>query len=357
MTNKSKSTNDELIDIENIYKDIKEKIVTARNKMLKHIDTTMTEVYWYVGKITYELSNNSTKASYGKQVIDALASKLTNEFGSGFSSVSIRRMRKFYETYQIWSAVPTELSWAHFQELIRITRKEERDFYETESIKSNWGYRELKRQISTKLYDRYIISPDKKMIMEKSKNGLIERQPEELLKNPYIFEFTGLKENKNYLENDLEKALLSHLTEFLLELGRGFSFVANQQRIKIGEEYYYPDLIFYNRLAKCFVIIDLKLGRLTHGDIGQMQMYVNYYKKTQMIEGENEPIGILLCADKDEAVVEMTLGDSVKNIYTSKYLTYMPSKEELIKIIEDEKELIELANKDIIEGENNEYKE
>lgn len=357
MANKSKSTNDELIDIENIYKDIKEKIVTARNKMLKHIDTTMTEVYWYVGKITYELSNNSTKASYGKQVIDALASKLTNEFGSGFSSVSIRRMRKFYETYQIWSAVPTELSWAHFQELIRITRKEERDFYETESIKSNWGYRELKRQISTKLYDRYIISPDKKMIMEKSKNGLIERQPEELLKNPYIFEFTGLKENKNYLENDLEKALLSHLTEFLLELGRGFSFVSNQQRIKIGEEYYYPDLIFYNRLAKCFVIIDLKLGRLTHGDIGQMQMYVNYYKKTQMIEGENEPIGILLCADKDEAVVEMTLGDSVKNIYTSKYLTYMPSKEELIKIIEDEKELIELANKDIIEGENNEYKE
>ena len=335
--------NNEILDIEIIYKDIKEKILTARSKMLKHIDTTMTEVYWYVGKITYELSENSTKASYGKKIIEALSIRLTDEFGSGFSQVSIRRMRRFYEFYPIWSTVSTELSWAHFQELIRIDRKEERDFYEQESIKSNWGCRELRRQINTKLYDRYLISPDKKLIIEDSKKGLIEKQPEELLKTPYIFEFAGLKENKNYLETDLEKALLSHLTEFLLELGRGFSFVANQQRIKIGSEYYYLDLVFYNRLAKCFVIIDLKIGKLTHQDIGQMQMYVNYYKKTQMIEGENEPIGILLCADKDDAVVEMTLGDSVKNVYASKYLTYMPSKEELIKIIRDEKELYELA--------------
>ena len=335
--------NNKIVEIEIIYKDIKDKILTARSKMLKHIDTTMTEVYWYVGKITYELSENSTKASYGKKIIDALSAKLTNEFGSGFSPVNIRRMRRFYEFYPIWSTVSTELSWAHFQELIRIDRKEERDFYEKESIKSNWGCRELRRQINTKLYDRYLISPEKNKIIEESQKGLIEKQPEELLKMPYIFEFAGLKENKNYLETDLEKALLSHLTEFLLELGRGFSFVANQQRIKIGSEYYYPDLVFYNRLVKCFVIIDLKIGKLTHQDIGQMQMYVNYYKKTQMIEGENEPIGILLCADKDDAVVEMTLGDNVKNVYASKYLTYMPSKEELIKIIRDEKELYELA--------------
>lgn len=183
--------------------------------------------------------------------------------------------------------------------------------------------------------------------MDESKKGLIEKQPEELLKSPYIFEFAGLKENKNYLENDLEKAILSHLTEFLLELGRGFSFVASQQRIKIGAEYYYPDLIFYNRLARCFVIFDLKIGKLTHQDIGQMQMYVNYFKKTQMIEGENNPIGVLLCADKDDAVVEMTLGDDVKNVFASKYLTYMPSKEELLKIIKDERELLELANEEV----------
>ena len=299
---------------------------------------------WYVGKITSELFDNATDKSYGKKIVESLSNKLTKEFGSGFSSVSIRRMRRFYEMYPIWSTVSTELSLAHFQELIRIERKEEREFYKAESIKSNWGCRELRRQINIKLYDRYLISPDKNLIIEDAKKGLIEKQPEELLKTPYIFEFAGLKENRNYLETDLEKALLSHLTEFLLELGRGFSFVASQQRIKIGSEYYYPDLVFYNRLAKCFVIIDLKIGKLTHQDIGQMQMYVNYYKKTQMIEGENEPIGILLCADKDDAVVEMTLGDEVKNVYASKYLTYLPSKEELIKIINDEKELYELSH-------------
>ncbi|HBD05802.1 MAG TPA: DUF1016 domain-containing protein, partial [Firmicutes bacterium] len=336
----------ELVDIKNIYQDIRNKIIRAREKIFKHIDITMTEVYWYVGKITYELSEKSTKASYGKRTIDILSNKLMNEFGSGFSPVSIRRMRRFYELYPIWPTVSTELSWAHFQELIRIDRKEERDFYEVESIKANWGCRELRRQINIKLYDRYLVSPDKSLIMKESKKGLIERQPEEILKSPYIFEFAGLKENKNYLETDLEKALLSHLTEFLLELGRGFSYVASQQRIKIGTEYYYPDLIFYNRLAKCFVIIDLKIGKLTHQDIGQMQMYVNYYKKTQMIDGENEPIGILLCVDKDDAVVEMTLGDSIKNVYDSKYLTYLPTKDELIKIIRDEKELYEMANEE-----------
>lgn len=340
----NKEEDSELVDVENIYNDIKQKILTARSKMLKHIDKTMTEVYWYVGKITSELFNSVTDKTYGKKIVESLSNKLTNEFGSGFSSVSIRRMRRFYEFYPIWSTVSTELSWAHFQELIKIDRKEEREFYEKESIRSNLGCRELRRQINTKLYDRYLISPDKKLIIENSKKGLIEKQPEELLKNPYIFEFAGLRENRNYLETDLEKALLSHLTEFLLELGRGFSFVANQQRIKIGSEYYYPDLIFYNRLAKCFVIIDLKIGKLTHQDIGQMQMCVNYYKKTQMIAEESEPIGILLCADKDDAVVEMTLGDDVKNVYASKYLTYLPTKEELIKIIRDEKELYELTH-------------
>ncbi len=275
-----------LMNIDDIYNDIKEKILVAKAKMLKHIDTTMVEVYWYVGKIASELLNNN-ESNYGKQIVSSLSSKLTAEFGSGFSPVSIRRMRRFYEFYPIWSTVSTELSWAHFQELIKIDRKEEREFYSSEIIASNWGVRELRRQLNTKLYDRYLISPDKNIIMNLAEENKIEKTPEELLKTPYIFEFAGLKENKNYLETDLEKALLNHLTEFLLELGRGFAFVATQQRLKIGSEYYYPDLVFYNRLAKCFVILDLKIGKLTHQDIGQMQMYVNYYKKTQMIEGEN----------------------------------------------------------------------
>ncbi len=192
------NSKNEILDIENIYQDIRNKIINAREKMFKHIDTTMTEVYWYVGKITYELSENSTKASYGKKIIEELSAKLTNEFGSGFSPVSIRRMRRFYEMYPIWSTVSTELSWAHFQELIKIDRKEERDFYEAESVKSNWECRELRRQINTKLYDRYLISPDKTLIMKESKKDLIERQPEEILKSPYIFEFAGLKENNRF---------------------------------------------------------------------------------------------------------------------------------------------------------------
>jgi len=267
MSDIKKTSSNELIDIEPIYADIRNRIIEARGRILKHIDTTMVEVYWYVGQITDELLGATNRASYGKQIIDSLANKLTAEFGSGFSSVSIRRMRRFYECFPIWSAVPTELSWSHFQEVIRLSREEERQFYVDESIKSNWGYRELNRQINTKLFDRMIISPNKEEILELSKNNLIPKQPEDLLKTPYIFEFAGLKENKTYLETDLEKALLSHLTEFLLELGTGFGYFGRQQRIKVGEEYYYPDLVFYNRLARCFVIIDLKIGKLTHQDI------------------------------------------------------------------------------------------
>ena len=251
-------------------------------------------------------------------------------------------MRKFYEIYPKWSAVPTELGWSHFQELIRIDRKEEREFYEQESIKSNWGYRELSRQINTKLYDRYLISPDKNKIITQSQKGLIEKQPEDLLKTPYIFEFAGLKENKNYLETDLEKALLSHLTEFLLELGRGFSFVANQQRIKIGSEYYYPDLVFYNRLAKCFVIIDLKIGKVTHQDIGQMQMYVNYYDRKIKSNDENPTVGILLSTLKNKTVVKYTLPEDNKNIFSSSYKLHLPTEQELIDAVEEEKKNLEL---------------
>ena len=185
--------NFEELEVDKVFKDIREKVVNARTKMLKQIDTTMTEVYWYVGKTTSEIYNNSSDGTYGKRIIDALSQKLTKEFGSGFSSVSIRRMRRFYEYYPNWSTVSTELSWAHYQELIRIERKDERDFCELETKKSNWGCRELRRQINTKLYDRYLISPNKKLIMDESKKGLIEKQPEELLKSPYIFEFAGLK--------------------------------------------------------------------------------------------------------------------------------------------------------------------
>jgi predicted nuclease of restriction endonuclease-like (RecB) superfamily len=330
----------ENINVDLVYENIKNKIKRSREKIYKHIDNTAVEVYWYVGKIVTELIGKNTRAEYGKSVIDKLSIKLTKDFGEGFTSDNIRRMRRFYEYFPIWDAVRTELSWTHFRELIKIVRKDEREFYLQEAIKSNWGYRELQRQIGTKFYDRLIISKDKEYVAKMSKEGMIINKPEDILKNPYIFEFAGLKQDKNYLECDIQKALLEHLTEFLLELGRGFSYVGQKTRMKIGEDYFYPDLVFYNRLAKCFVIIDLKLRNLTHGDIGQMQMYVNYYKKTQMLEGENEPIGILLCAGKNDTMVEMTLGDN-KNIYASQYLTFLPTKEELIQVINNEKEKIE----------------
>ncbi|MEG1008413.1 MAG: PDDEXK nuclease domain-containing protein [Clostridia bacterium] len=332
-------------DISIIYEDIKNKIQNARAKIYKYIDNSVVEIYWYVGKIVNELVENNTRAEYGKAIIDKLSFKLTKEFGEGFTSDNIRRMKRFYIVFPIWDAVRPELSWSHFRELIKIIRKDEREFYLQESIKSNWGYRELKRQINTKLYDRLAISKDKEYVKKMSEEGLIINKPEDILKNPYIFEFAGLKQDKHYLEKDIQKSLLAHLTEFLLELGRGFYYAGEQCKMKIGEDYFYPDLVFYNRLAKCFVIIDLKVGMLTHGDIGQMQMYVNYYKKTQMFEEENEPIGILLCAGKNDTMVEMTLGDN-KNVYASQYLTFLPTKEELIEVINSEKEKIEQVIED-----------
>ena len=228
-------------------------------------------------------------------------------------------------------------------ELLKIEETNKRNFYLNEAINSKWSVRELQRQKNSLLYERLALAKNKDKVLELAERGQVVKSGKDLVKDPFVLEFLDIKENTEYLESDLEKNIIEHLKEFLLELGKGFMFVGSQVRITLENDHFYPDLVFYNRLAKCFVIIDLKIGKITHQDIGQMQMYVNYYKKTQMVEDENEPIGILLCADKDEAVVEMTLGDNIKNVYTSKYLTYLPSKEELIKIIKDEKELIELA--------------
>jgi len=338
----------ELIDIQPSYDDIRKRIIKARSRIYSTMNEETIDSCWYIGKTIVDLQKGNSRAEYGKQIIKSLSEKLTKEFGSGFSMQNLRKMRQFYEAFPIRSTVSSELSWSHYMELIRIVRVEERNFYYNEAISSNWSVRELQRQKDTMLYDRLLLPGDKEKIKELSEKGQIIKKPEDIIRNPYILEFSGLKENSKYLETDLEKALLAHLSEFLLELGKGFSFVGSQQRINLDGDYFYPDLVFYNRLAKCFVIIDLKIGKLTHQDIGQMQMYVNYYKKTQMIDGENEPIGILLCAKKNDTVVEMTLGDN-KNIYTSKYLTYIPTKEELIAEVESQRAILETTISDIEE--------
>jgi predicted nuclease of restriction endonuclease-like (RecB) superfamily len=280
----------EMIDIIDIYNGIKEKLLESRDKIYRTINTTIIDTYWYIGKIIMELQNGNERAEYGEAILKSLSNKLSVDFGKGFSKRNLERMRLFYNTFPIATTLSSQLTWSHYLELIKIVRDEERNFYMNECINSNWSVRELQRQKNSMLYDRLLLSTDKEKTIDLSRKGLIINEPKDVVKSPYVFEFLGLKENTSYLETDLEKALLNHLKEFLLELGKGFAFVGNQQRITLDGDYFYPDLLFYNRLAKCFVIIDLKIGKLTHQDIGQMQMYVNYYKKTQMIEGENEPI-------------------------------------------------------------------
>ena len=242
--------------------------------------------------------------------------------------------------FPIRQTLSAELSWSHYLELIKIDEDSKRQFYLKETINSNWSVRELQRQISSLLYERLVLSKDKKKINELSRKGQIIKNPSDLIKDPFVLEFLNIKENTSYLESDLEKAILRHLKEFLLELGKGFMFVGSQVRITLEEDRFYPDLVFYNRILKCFVIIDLKIGKITHGDIGQMQMYVNYYDRDIGKDDESNTVGILLCASKNETLVKYTLPEDNKNIFASNYKLHLPTEQELIDVIEEEKRIL-----------------
>ena len=278
-----------------------------------------------------EIQQGDERASYGDAVLDKLSQKLTNEFGKGFSSRNLRTMRKFYLIYPIWKTVSSKLSWSHYLELIKIDNEQKRKFYLNECINSKWSVRELQRQRDSLLYERLTISADKEKILELSEKGQILKTSKDLVKDPFVLEFLDIKENTDYLESDLEKNIIEHLKEFLLELGKGFSYVGNQVRLTLEEDHFYPDLVFYNRLLKCFVIIDLKIGKVSHQDIGQMQMYVNYYTREMMNDGDNPPIGIVLCADKSDQIVKYTLPEENNQIFASKYKLYLPTEEEFKK--------------------------
>ena len=263
---------------------------------------------------------------------------MTSEFGKGFSKRNLERMRKFYLLYQNWQTVSAKLSWLHYLELIKIDEEPKRNFYLNECINSSWSVRELQRQRDSLFYERLIISADKEKILELSEKGQVLKSGKDLVKDPFVLEFLDIKENTNYLENDLEKNIIEHLKEFLLELGKGFSYVGNQVRLTLEEEHFYPDLVFYNRLLKCFVIIDLKVGKVSHQDIGQMQMYVNYYDRKIKQNDENKTIGILLSTNKNETVVKYTLPEDNKTIFSSEYKLHMPTEQDLIKAVEEEKQ-------------------
>lgn len=333
--------------VNNIWNKISNLLTEARQKVLVSVNQTMVLTYYEIGRIIVdEEQNGSERAQYGSNLIAELSIMLTKEFGKGFSETNLKQMRKFYLAYSNFKRISDfeksqtlsdqlKLSWSHYLKLMRIDDEVERRFYEIESIKNNWSLRELNRQFDSALFQRLAISKDQNDVLKLGQLGQIIERPQDAIKDPYILEFIGLPDKNYYSENEFEQKLIDKLEHFLLELGNGFTFVARQNRISFDEKHFKIDLVFYNRILKCFVLIDLKVGELKHQDIGQMQMYVNYYDRKVKLSDENKTIGIILCQNKSEAVVEFTLPENNTQIFASKYLTVLPSKEVLIKLLNE----------------------
>ena len=373
-------------DIKNkiLFSQVVELLQNARQQVLRTVNSTMVYTYFEIGRvIVEEEQNGKDRAEYGKHILKGLSEELTKEFGRGFSIRNLEQIRKFYLTYsnsaallrileitdssllstnsqnekaqtlsaKFKNAIPQttyaeldyhqtlisffKLTWSHYSFLMRIDDEKERRFYEIESEKYNWSVRELKRQYDSALYTRLDLSRDKEGVLKLSEQGQIIEKPKDLIKDPYILEFLGLPELHQYSESELEEEIINKLENFLLELGHGFTFVARQKRITFDDKHFRIDLVFYNRVLKCFVLIDLKIGELKHQDLGQMQMYVNYYDREKRLEDENKTIGIVLCQNKSDLVVEYTLPEINEHIFASNYKTILPSKEEFKRLIEN----------------------
>lgn len=350
---------------EKLFSQIVDLLQLARHQIVRSVNQTMVLTYFEIGKIIVEeQQDGKRRAEYGENIIIELSKYLTKKVGKGFSARNIEQMRQFYLVYSKPQTVSAEfqnkkthtlsallltgkwlhtlekevtiLSWSHYLKLMRIDDQDERNFYEIESAKNNWSVRELQRQYDSALFLRLSLSRDKDKIRELSEVGLIIEKPEDAIKDPYILEFIGLPENSNYSESDLEQEIIDKLEHFLLELGNGFTFVSRQKRISFDDKHFRIDLVFYNRILRCFVLIDLKIGELKHQDLGQMQMYVNYYDRQIRLTEENKTIGIVLCRDKSELVVEYTLPENNEQIFASKYKTVLPSKEELKSLLSEQ---------------------
>ncbi|MFH0869616.1 MAG: PDDEXK nuclease domain-containing protein [archaeon] len=302
----------------------------GRKQAATAVNSILVRTYWEIGKIIIEYEQGGKeRAEYGSQLLANLSKDLSLRHGKGFSIRNILDMRRFYLNYPNRQTVSDELSWSHYMLFLRLDDSLERSFYEKQCIRDRWSVRELDRQINSMLFHRIALSKDKKGVLELSKKGRVTEKAGDLIKDPYVLEFLGLEESSKYSESELEQKLIDHLQKFLLELGRGFMFVGRQQRMTLDSEHFFVDLVFYNRILRCFVLIDLKVGKLTHKDLGQMQMYVNYYDRELRSKEENPTVGILLCADKKESVVRYTLPEDNKQIFASKYKLYLPDKDEL----------------------------
>ena len=361
-------------DLQNkiLFQQVVELLQNARQEVLRTVNQTMTITYFEIGRmIVEEEQSGKDRAEYGKQILKGLSEELKKEFGKGFSTDNLENMRKFYLAYSISESLTRilqiinspslmtnsesvkleeiqttktqslisffKLTWTHYVFLMRIEDEKERRFYEIESEKYNWSVRELKRQYDSALYTRLALSRDKEGVLKLSEQGQIIEKPKDIIKDPYILEFLGLPELHQYSESELEEEIINKLENFLLELGHGFTFVARQKRITFDDKHFRIDLVFYNRILKSFVLIDLKIGELKHQDLGQIQMYVNYYDRQMRLEDENKTIGIVLCQNKSDLVVEYTLPENNEQIFASKYKTVLPSKEDLIKLISESK--------------------
>ena len=329
----------------------------ARNTAIREVNLVQLLTYYTLGKWIVEVQQGgSGRAKYGKRVLETLSDALNHAFGKGYSVSTLTNIRKFYEIYKnrisapmvtdfsepnsqplvtkFGNDVPFRLSWTHYLILMRIQNEDERVFYEQLAIQENWGKRELSRQYGSSLYERMLIGKDKQQILRLSKKGRLAEKPADLVKDPYILEFLGIPEQTDFSETELKSRLIDHLQEFLLELGTGFAFVARQKRFTFEEDHFRVDLVFYNRLLQCFVLFDLKTEKLKHQDLGQMQMYVNYYDRYEKADFENPTIGILLCPQKNDAVVELTLPEN-SNIFASQYQLYLPDKKLLQKKLQE----------------------
>lgn len=323
------------------YNDIKEVLEQARKRVYRNIQSEMVMAYWRIGKMIAEKQNGESRANYGEGLIKELSIQMTNDYGNGYSERSLRNMRQFYMFFQIRSAVRSELSWTHYKLLLRVEDKSARNFYLKEAINNTWSTRQLEREINTFSYQRYLMSHGNYDVVEDTAKREKKDDPKDIIKDPYVLEFAGLKADASFYEKDLESALITHLNEFLLELGNGFAYIARQKRFDMDGRNFYVDLVLYNYKLKCFVLIDLKRGDLTHQDIGQMQMYVNYYTRELMEPGDNPPIGIVLCADKSDTLVRYTLPLDNKQIYASKYMLYLPKEEDLQNEMNKQLELLQ----------------
>lgn len=340
-------------NIDKLYLNTVDLIQYARGLAVKQVNFIQLMTYYSIGRwIVEEQQEGSSRAKYGQQIINNLSEKLLTEFGRGFSGDTLKNARKFYLTYKerisetvfslfaieksetvfslLNETVPFQLSWSHYLQLMRIENANERNFYEIEAVKSNWSVRTLQRQYNSSLYERLALSKDKSDILRLSTEGNVIAKPQDIIKQPTVLEFLGIEEKAKYVESDLESAIIDKLQKFLLEMGKGYLFEARQKRFTFNEDNFYVDLVTYNRLLHCYVLIDLKVDKLTHQDIGQMQMYVNYYDRYEKLDTENPTIGILLCKEKNDALVEITLPKDA-NIYASEYKLYLPDK----KVLQD----------------------